>query len=186
MREDSPAAERNREPIAEALAPLLPARGTVLEIASGTGQHVAHLARRFPALAWQPSEADPAALPAIAARATLPNLRPPLLLDVVKDALPAADATLCVNLLHIAPWAATRALLGKAPGALLLVYGPFLRDGVPTAPSNLAFDDDLRARDPRWGLRALEDVAREAARHGWAAPAITEMPAKNLLLAFRR
>ncbi len=186
MREDSPSAERNREPIAAALAPLLPTRGTVLEIASGTGQHAWHLARRFPALRWQPSEADPEALPAIAARPPLPNLLPPLRLDVLADALPAADATLCVNLLHIAPWAVTQALLARAPGALLLIYGPFLRADRPTAPSNLAFDADLRARNPAWGLRALEAVAVEAARHGWSAPAVTEMPANNLLLALRR
>lgn len=187
MREDSPAAERNRGPIAEALAPILPARGTVLEIASGTGQHAAHLARRFPHLAWQPTEADPAAIPLIAARATgLPNLRPPLLLDVAADPLPAAAATLCVNMLHIAPWAAGRALLAKAPGALLVLYGPFFRAGVPTAASNIAFDVDLRARDPAWGLRALEAVAEEAARHGWGAPAVAELPANNLLVSFRR
>lgn len=187
MREDSPAAERNRAPIADALAPLLPPRGIVLEVASGTGQHAEHLARRFPALAWQPTEADPAAIPAIAARAAaLPNLRPPLLLDVARDALPAADATLCVNMIHIAPWATGLALLAKAPGALLVLYGPFLRDGVATAESNLAFDADLRARDPAWGLRALEAVAAAAARHGWGAPAVAELPANNLLVAFRR
>ncbi|MFL1462653.1 DUF938 domain-containing protein [Roseococcus sp. DSY-14] len=189
MREDSPAAERNRGPIAEALAPLLPPGGTVLEVASGTGQHAALLARRFPALCWQPSEADPAALAPLAARvrdAALPNLRPPLRLDVLSDALPAAAATLCINLLHIAPWAATQALVAKAPGALLLLYGPFLRAGLPTAPSNLAFDAELRGRDPGWGLRRLEDVAAEAAHHGWRPPAVTEMPANNLLLSFRR
>lgn len=189
MREDSPAAERNRGPIAEALAGLLPARGAVLEVASGTGQHAAHLARRFPALLWQPSEPDPEALPALAARVravALPNLRPPLRLDVLADALPAAEATLCINMIHIAPWAAGQALLAKAPGALLVLYGPFLRAGVPTAPSNLAFDEDLRARDPAWGLRRLEEVAQEAARHGWGRPVVTEMPANNLLVGFRR
>ncbi len=187
MREDSPAAERNREPIADALASVLPARGTVLEVASGTGQHAWHLARRFPHLLWQPSEADPEALRAIAARPRLPNLRPPLALDVLGRApFPRAEAVLCINMIHIAPWAATEALLRRAPGSLLVLYGPFLRAGVPTAPSNIAFDVDLRARDPRWGLRHLEEVTALAARHGYAPPAVTELPANNLLVTLRR
>lgn len=186
MREDSPAAERNREPIAEALAPLLPARGTVLEVASGTGQHAEHLARRFPQLLWQPSERDPVGRAVIAARLPQPNRLPPLALDVLVDALPPADAVLCINMIHIAPWAAAEALFAKAGGGLLVLYGPFLRAGVETAPSNLAFDEALRARDPLWGLRRLEDVAALAGRHGYAPPGVTEMPANNLLLSFRR
>ncbi|MCW8086722.1 DUF938 domain-containing protein [Sabulicella glaciei] len=190
MKRESPAAQRNREPIAEALAPLLPPRGTVLEVASGSGEHAVHLARRFPHLLWQPSDPDGEARASIALyvkEAGLPNLRPPVALDAAGDApFPPADAVLCINMIHIAPWEACEGLLRKAPGGSLFLYSPFVRDGVPTAPSNIAFDADLRARDPRWGVRRLEDVAALAAQHGWGPPAVTGMPANNLLVAFRR
>ncbi|WP_207538078.1 DUF938 domain-containing protein [Sabulicella rubraurantiaca] len=190
MKRESPAAQRNRDPIAEALVPLLPARGVVLEVASGSGEHAVHLARRFPHLLWQPSDPDGEARASIALyvrEAGLPNLRPPLALDAAGEAsFPRAEAVLCINMIHIAPWAACEGLFRKAPGGLLFLYGPFFRDGVLTAPSNLAFDQDLRERDPRWGVRRLEDVAALAARNGWGSPEVTEMPANNLLVAFRR
>ncbi|MCU0945927.1 MAG: class I SAM-dependent methyltransferase [Rubritepida sp.] len=189
----SPSVERNRAAIAAAIGPLLPAAGVVLEIASGSGEHALHLARAFPQLDWQPSDPDAEARASIAAwRAAEgpPNLRAPLALDAAGPApFPPAAAVLCINMIHIAPWAAARGLLAKAagclaPGAPLILYGPFLRAGVATAPSNLAFDDDLRARNPAWGLRHLDTLA--AAADGFGAPAVIAMPANNLLVAFRR
>jgi len=190
----SPAAARNRAPIAAALPDLLPAFGLVLEIASGSGEHALHFARSFPHLTWQPSDPDPEARASIAAwrAAEGPaNLRPPLALDAAGAVpFPAADAVLCINMLHIAPWAATLGLLAKAaaalpPGGPLIIYGPFLRAGVATAPSNLAFDVALRSENPAWGLRALEAVAAAAAP-GLALDRVVEMPANNLLVALRR
>ena len=169
-------------------------RGLVLEIASGSGEHALHFARRFPRLAFQPSDPDAEARASIAAHANdagLPNLRPPLALDVLADApFPPAGAVLCINMIHIAPWAATAGLLRHAAGALppgspLILYGPFRRDGVPTAPSNLDFDASLRARDPLWGLRRLEDVAA-LAEPDFTGLQTVEMPANNLTVVFRR
>lgn len=190
----SAAAERNQGPILALLRRALPARATVLEIASGTGQHAAHFAAAEPGWTWQPSERDAAALPAIAARcAGLPNVPPPLQLDLL--ALPAApgrfDAAYCANLLHIAPWPVCAALMRAAAnllqaGGLLVVYGPFVVDGEPTAPSNLAFDADLRARDPAWGLRRLADVVDAARAEDLAFEQRFAMPANNLTLQFRR
>lgn len=195
----STAAERNKQPILDALRDLLGERGAALEIASGTGQHAVWFAAALEAWVWQPTDADARALPAIAARIThsgLPNLRPPVLLDVMSTPRPAADAPFaerfdaifCANMLHIAPPATCAALMQGAarhlrPDGVLITYGPYLEDG-PVAPSNEAFDRSLRARDPAWGIRRLDDVVREAARSGLALRARRRMPANNLLLVF--
>jgi SAM-dependent methyltransferase len=191
----SPAAERNRGPILAALRTLLPAQAHVLEIAAGTGQHAEHFAAAEPGWRWQPTEANADALSAIAARtAALPNVAAPIVLDVLhwpsRPELPAFDAVYCANLLHIAPWAACPALMQGAarllkPGGLLAIYGPFVLDDQPTAPSNLAFDADLRGRNPAWGLRRLADVAQQAEAAGMALAQRIALPANNLLLAFR-
>ena len=190
----APAVARNKVPITEALARHLPASGLVLEIASGSGEHALHFAAHFPALSFQPSDSDAAALASIAAwreEARLPNLLPPLMLDVMADAWPirTADAVLCINMIHIAPWEATAALIGGAAeilrsNGILFLYGPFKRGGEHTAPSNAAFDDSLRAQDARWGVRDLEEVTRAASAAGFAAPAVEAMPANNLSLVF--
>ncbi|WP_458095073.1 DUF938 domain-containing protein [Roseomonas sp. WA12] len=193
-RRHAPAAARNRDPILATLRPLLPARGLVLEIASGTGEHAAHLAAALPHLTFQPSDPDSASRASIDAWcAGLPNIRSALALDAATPDWPiaAADAVLCINMIHIAPWPATPGLMQGAaarlpPGAPLLLYGPFRRNGRHTAPSNAAFDESLRARNPEWGVRDLETVAATAAEHGFSAPDIHEMPANNLILAFRR
>lgn len=193
----APATLRNRQPLLEVLRPRLPDSGLLLEIASGSGEHAVFLADALPGLTFQPSDPDEAALASIrawAAEATLPNLRPPLQLDAADpDAWPAlrADAMLCVNMIHIAPWAAAVGLFTGAgrllrAGSPLFLYGPYRRGGRHTADSNAAFDADLRARNPQWGVRDLEVVADLAASHGFSAPEIIEMPANNLTLAFRR
>lgn len=188
----APSVARNRDPIAATLRDMLPASGLVLEVASGSGEHALHLARAFPALRFQPTDPSAEALASIAAwrEAEGPaNLLPPLRLDVLEEApFPAAQAVLCINMIHIAPWAATLGLLrgaagALAPGAPLILYGPYLRAGVPTAEGNLAFDADLRARNPKWGIRALEDVA--AAAPDFALERVVEMPANNLTVLFR-
>ncbi len=187
----SPSVERNRGPVLRALRRFLPERGVLLEVASGSGEHAAAIAAAFPGLTVQPSDPDPAACASADAWcATLPNARPALRLDAA-EAWPElrVDAVLCINMAHISPWSATLGLLDGAarvlkPDAPLILYGPFLQDSVPTAPGNLAFDADLRARDPAWGLRRLEEVAA-AARH-FGPPELLEMPANNLLVAFRR
>lgn len=191
----SPAAERNAQPILAALVARLPQRACVLEVASGTGQHGACFAAAQPGWTWQPSEAASAALPAVAARcAGLPAVQAPLLLDVTAAPWPCAtaafDAVYTANLLHIAPWATTGALMaGSAlclkPGGLLLVYGPFVVQGEPLAQSNAAFDADLRARNPAWGLRALQAVVQAAAASSFTFAERLPMPANNQLLCFR-
>lgn len=196
MKRSSPAAERNREPIARVLADVLPRQGRVLEVASGTGEHIAYFARAFPDMVWQPSDGDLDALNSIeayVADAGLANLRPPVLLDAASSSWPvaAADAVLCINMVHISRWAATEGLMQGAgrlltAGAPLVLYGPYRRAGVATAPSNEGFDQSLKARDERWGLRTLEDVAAEAARHGLALDHVVEMPANNLSIVFRK
>ncbi len=196
LRLHSPAAERNAAPILAALQRRLPARGTLLEIASGTGQHAAAFAAALPGWRWLPTDADARVLASIAAWCTgLPNVEPPRMLDVAAEPwadLPAAlDAVWCANLIHIAPWPVTGALMRgaarhMAPWGQLLTYGPYLEEGVPAAPSNLAFDADLRARNPAWGLRRLDEVAAEAAAAGLALHERLEMPANNLLLAWVR
>jgi hypothetical protein len=187
---------RNAEPIAAVLADLLPPQGLVLEVASGTGEHVLHFARRFPALDWQPSDPDPVALRSIEAwrsGAGLGNLRPPIRLDASEAGWPtkAADAIMCINMVHISPWAATEGLMRGAAlllrsGAPLILYGAYRRAGVSTAPSNEAFDRSLRSRNPAWGLRDLETVQGEAEANGLTLEAVHEMPANNLILVFRR
>jgi hypothetical protein len=193
-RREAPAAARNRDPILAALRPLLPASGLVLEVASGSGEHALHFAQALPGLVFQPSDPDADARASIDAWcAGQPNIRPALALDAMGAAWPLAqaDAVLCINMIHIAPWAATLGLMRGAAallatGAPLVLYGPYIRADVATAPSNEDFNASLRARDPSWGLRRLEDVAAEAAQAGFGAPAVTEMPANNLLVAFRR
>lgn len=193
----SAAAERNRQPIVEQLLAWLPARGHALEIASGTGQHAVHFARHLAGWTWQPTDADAQARASIAAwrdAVQLPNLRPPCPLDVLADAWPvdaAPDAVFCANLIHIAPWAACLGLLRGAarhlaPQGCLMLYGPFLIDGVATAPSNLAFDADLRQRNPAWGVRRLGDVEAAAAAVGLALAQRADLPAHNAMLRFVR
>jgi SAM-dependent methyltransferase len=195
----APATLRNRDPILAELRRVLPDRGVVLEIASGTGEHVAYFAARMPALEWQPSDADPDSLSSIAAwSATVPeaHIRPPVVLDVretLADPGLFAGTTAIVNanMVHIAPWAACEGLMRVAhtvlgPGGVLFLYGPYRRDGHHTAPSNAAFDEDLRARDPAWGVRDLEDVARLAGEHGLEHVETVSMPANNLSVIFRR
>ena len=192
----APAAARNRDPILAALRPRLPAAGLVLEVASGSGEHAIHLAAALPALTFQPSDPDPSARASIdawAAEAGLANIRPALALDAAAADWPAvaADAVVCINMIHIAPWAACEGLVRGAArllpaGGPLILYGPYRRDGRHTAPSNAAFDADLRARDPAWGVRDLEAVAALAAGRGFGPPEAVEMPANNLTVIFRR
>ena len=193
----SPSTARNREPILEVLAPRLPARGLVLEIAAGAGEHAAHAAAALPHLQWQPTDPDPEALISIAAwrdHAALPNLLPPLRLDAADpDSWPVAqaDAVVNINMIHISPWSATQGLLTGAgrllpSGGLLYLYGPYLEADVETAPSNQAFDLSLKDRNPAWGLRHLDDVVALAARNSLTLAERIAMPANNLSLIFRK
>ena len=192
VKRQAPAAARNVGPIGDVLADWLPPAGRVLEIASGTGEHALAFARRFPNLEWQPTDPDPDALASIAAwvEEGPANLKSPVQLDVCGDwRVDRADAVLCINMVHIAPWAASLGLLDGAAhvlgsGASLILYGPWLQAGVPTAPSNLAFDVSLRDRDPRWGLRLVEDFADEAAARGFRLAERRPMPSNNLMLLF--
>ena len=193
---ESPAAERNKQPILDAIRPWLPAAGTVLEIASGTGQHVVHFARALPALDWQPTEPDARLLEAVTRRvssAGLANLRVPLRLDVLESDWPVepAAAVVCINMIHIAPWAATEALIRGAArvlasGGPLCLYGPFRRGGRHTAPSNEAFDQSLRARNAEWGVRDLDEVERCARRCGFELAEVVSMPANNFTVVLTR
>lgn len=195
-RRSAPAALRNREPIAGVLAEWLPERGVVLEVASGTGEHAVYLAERFPDLEWQPTDSHPDACASIAAwrdGSALPNIREPLVLDAASPDWPVerADALLNINMVHISPWASALGLLDGAqhilpPGAPLILYGPWLMDEIDTAPSNLAFDADLKRRNPQWGLRRVEDFAAAAAERGFELEATRPMPANNLMLLWRR
>ncbi len=195
----SPSSERNKAPILEVLREWLPRTGTVLEIASGTGQHAVHFAAALPGLVWQPSDPDASArgtIEARRARAGLPNLREALALDageVEAKAWPTGgiDAIVCINMAHISPWDATLGLLARGAGLLpaagvLVFYGPWLQKDVETAPGNLAFDADLRARDRRWGLRDVDALADAASTHGFDAIARIAMPANNLCVVLRR
>ena len=194
-RRSAPAALRNREPIAEVLKDWLPSTGLVLEVASGTGEHAALFAERFPNLEWQPSDVDPDALRSIRAwrdEARLPNLRDPLRLDAASAEWPIAkaDAVLSINMVHISPWTSALGLMEGAArllsgGGALILYGPWLKDDVPTADSNMAFDADLRRRDPQWGLRRVEDFAAAAAERGLVLQEVRAMPANNLMLLLR-
>jgi hypothetical protein len=191
----SPAADRNKEPILACLRATLAAHGAALEIASGTGQHAIWFAASMPGWTWQPTEADAAMLPAIGGRIAqcgLANVLPPLQLDVTLAWPPLPrrfDAIYCANMLHIAPWEACPALMAGAarhlaPGGMLITYGPYFEEGVPPAASNLAFDASLRARDPSWGIRKLEDVSAQARHSGLVLAQRHPMPANNLLLVF--
>jgi hypothetical protein len=192
----APAAARNRAPILAELRTILRNPGLVLEIASGTGEHGVWYSQALPWLTWQPSDRDADALASIAAwreTARLPNLLPPLLLDTSAVSWPVAraDAIVAINMVHIAPWSAVLGLFAGAErvlpaGGLLYLYGPFRENGLHTTPSNAAFDADLRARNPDWGVRDLNDLTALAARHGMAAPDRIAMPANNLSLVFRR
>ena len=193
----SPASERNKGPILEQLLRFLPEDASVLEIASGTGQHVAHFAAALPRSSWQPTDADPANLLTIAARCdgqSLYNVHAPVELDV-HDALWRVpddfDAVVCINMIHIAPWSATPALLAgarrvlRADGPrLLFLYGPYREGGRHTTPSNEDFDTSLRTRNPAWGVRDLETVTTLAGEHGFRRLTLERLPANNLLLAF--
>ena len=198
----SSAAERNRQPILQTLQALLPASGTALEIASGSGQHAAYFAAALPSWTWQPSDAQPDHwddIQAVCAAAGVANVRPPVLLDVLNTHWPQSgmafsapfDLIYCANMLHIAPWACCAGLMQGAARHLtaqgqLVTYGPYIEDGVATAPSNLAFDASLRQRNPAWGIRYLNAVVAEAARAGLRLSARHALPANNLLLVFER
>jgi hypothetical protein len=195
-RRSAPAAQRNRDPILAVLRSCLPPAGLILEIASGSGEHVVHFAGDLPHLTFQPSDPDAAARASIdahAAAAEAANVRPAILIDAATPDWPVAhaDAILCINMIHISPWASTLGLARGAgrlipPGGVLFLYGPYRRGGAHTAPSNEAFDQSLRERSPEWGVRDLEAVTALAAAGGFAAPEIHDMPANNLSLVFRR
>jgi SAM-dependent methyltransferase len=193
----APAAERNKEPILAVLTTLLPPTGTVLEIASGTGQHVVHFARALPHLQWLPSDVSAEALGSIKAwleSEQLPNVAPPIRIDVLDRPWPVngpLDAIVCVNLIHISPWPVTAALFAGAgetlrEAGIVYLYGPYKRQGRHTAPSNDAFDRSLRAQDPAWGVRNLEDVIDTASGAGFEYVTTVQMPANNLSVAFRK
>ena len=194
LKQSSPAAVRNREPIRDVLARHLPRAGRVLTIAEGSGEHAIYFARSFPALTWLPTDRDDAALASIEAwraEAALDNLLPATKLDVTTDSWPVdhVDAITCINMVHIAPWEAAIGLFAGAArilarDALLYLYGPFRFDGAFTAPSNEAFDASLRSRDPRWGVRDVRDLERAASN--FALRDIVAMPANNHSLVFRR
>ena len=199
----SPAAENNKQVILDVLRQVLPESGRALEIASGTGQHVSWFASHLPQWRWQPTDANAAALPSIGAytrQQNLVNVLAPLLLDVtVEPWLPADphtgtalfDAIYCANMLHISPWASAVALMQGcarhlSPNGVLVTYGPYLEDELPTAPSNLAFDTSLRARNPAWGIRRREELQQLAAQHGLRLAARHVMPVNNLTLVWAR
>jgi len=196
MRREAPSAARNRQPILDVLRPHLPAEGLVLEIASGSGEHTMHFAAALPGLTFQPSDSNADARASIddwTETLGLKNVRPAIDLDAASQEWPvkSADAIVCINMIHISPWQATLGLVAGAArllpsGGLLYTYGPYHRDGRPTAPSNAEFDTDLRRRDPAWGIRNLEDIVALATSMGFDALNIVEMPANNLSLLFRR
>jgi SAM-dependent methyltransferase len=192
----SPSAERNKGPIAEILMRVLPAQGEVLEVSSGTGQHVRHFAQALPHIRWQPTERDPDSLKSIASwlgQPPPPNVNPPLGLDVYDASWPAHDVAgvVCINMIHIAAPSAAEALMRGAgdviaPGGILFLYGPYRRQGRHTSPSNEVFDARLKARDPEWGVRNLEDVVHLASIVGLELEQTHDMPANNLALVFRK
>ena len=195
-RETAPSPERNKQPILEVLARVLPPRGLVLEIGSGTGQHVAYFAKALPALTFQPSEMDVERHPSIeawVATGSLSNVKPPLAMDVTKRPwlVSAADAIVCINVIHISPWEATLALMAGAgmilpAGGVLVTYGPYMRGGTHTSQSNEAFDASLRARNPLWGVRDVDKVAKVARNEGLALEKAVPMPANNFTLVWRK
>lgn len=192
----APATERNRDAITAVLADALPSSGTVLEIASGTGEHIVHFARAFPQLHWQPSDYDEAGFASVAAWSAdsgLANISPPVRIDASAKEWPVskAGAIICINMVHIAPWAATQGLFAGAarllpPEGLLYLYGPYRQAGIATAESNEAFDLSLKTRNPEWGLRLVEDVVALAEANGLCLDNRIPMPANNLSLLFRK
>ena len=194
VRKHAPATLRNRDAIVEQLMEILPVTGLVLEIASGSGEHCAYFAHEMCGHSWQPSDPDPTALASIAAWTQgLGNVRLPLMIDAAAPVWPveAADAVLCINMVHISPWEASLGLLAGCARILnkdsaLVLYGPYRRHGIPTAPSNEAFDESLRARDPDWGLRQVEDMTAAAEAQGFTLDRLVEMPANNLMLVYRK
>jgi len=196
LRRYAPATLRNRDAILGVLRGVLPSTGITLEIASGTGEHIVHFAQAFPGLTFQPSDPSDDALQSIAAWSQengQPNVLPPVMLDAASDRWPvdAADAILCINMIHIAPWRATEGLMRGAArllrtGAPIYLYGPYRQANVATAPSNEAFDASLKATNTEWGLRDLETIAVLAQANGFSQPVVTAMPANNLSVVFRR
>ena len=192
---DNPAAERNKEPILNVLRDILPRKGLVLEIASGTGQHVVHFAKELPELNWQPTDKDEASTDSIMVRVResgLDNIIKPILLDVRHIPWPIdhSDAILCINMIHISPWAATEALFTNANQALsssgiLYLYGPYRQSGRHNSATNESFDISLQSRNPEWGVRDLEAIVELAKAQGFSLENATEMPANNLSVAFR-
>lgn len=193
----SPSTARNTAPILAVLKAHMPARGRVLEVACGTGEHALAFSTALPGLAWTPSDPDQAAVASAEAwRADGPdNLQPALRLDATDPTTwpdGPFEAMFCANMIHISPWAATEGLMRLAgqvllnPGGLLVTYGPYRETDVETAPSNLAFDESLKDRDPAWGLRDRDDVVQAALDQGLALTRRVEMPANNLMLLFRR
>ncbi len=196
-RQYAPSAARNCGPIWEVLRPHLPAHGLALEVASGSGEHTVHFARAsVPELVYQPSDPDPlarASIDAWAVASGLANIRPAIALDAAADVWPieCVDVVICINMIHISPWSATVGLMrgaGRvlAASGLLFLYGPYRRGGRHMAPSNQAFDQDLRRRNSEWGVRDLEGVSDLAGRAGFGPPAVAQMPANNLSVLFRR
>jgi SAM-dependent methyltransferase len=195
-RQYRPHVARNRDPILAVLRRVLLPKGLVLEVASGSGEHAAYFAAKLPTLNWQPTDPDPEALASVAAHCTATgvlNLLPPLPLDVMSEQWPVerADAVICCNMIHIAPWAACEGLVAGAartltPSGLLYLYGPYKIGGEHTAPSNRNFDLDLRARNPQWGIRDLDEVTALAERRGFSLAETVQMPANNLSVIFRR
>lgn len=197
MKKHAPATLRNRGAILAVLRNELPSAGRVLEIAAGSGEHAVFFASALPDLTWAPSDPSPDALASIAAyreEAGLANLDPPVALDASAQEWPVlqADAMVCINMIHISQWEATEGLfrgaasLSTATDAPLILYGPYFEPGVAPAPSNLQFDESLRARDPSWGIRSLEDIDALGAQHGFVRAARYDMPANNLTLVYRR
>jgi hypothetical protein len=192
----APAADRNGEAIRDVLAPLLPAQGLVLELAAGTGQHAVMFARSFPNVTWQPTDRDPDAVANIAAHrdeSNLPNLLPPLELDVALDpwSVERADFLICIDMVHAVPIETVHAMFAGAArvlsaNAVLYLYGPYRFHGVFTAPSNAELDRSLRARDPAWGVRDIRELTVAATRNGLALERTIAMPANNHSLVFRR
>ena len=193
----APSTARNRQPILDVLGPRLPPNGRVLEVASGAGEHAMFLAAALPGVTWQPTDRDAEALTSIAAwrqASGLANIAAPIRLDAAdQTSWPAGpfEAVVCINMIHIAPWAATQGLIAGAarvltPGGRLFLYGPYLEAGVATAPGNLSFNESLKSRDPAWGIRDLGDVTALAAGHGLVFAERIAMPANNLTVAFEK
>ncbi|GAA0472511.1 DUF938 domain-containing protein [Parasphingorhabdus litoris] len=192
----APATLRNRDAIVQVLRGILPDSGTVLEIASGTGEHAVYFGEKFPGLTWQPSDPDPDGCRSVAAwtkRAGVGNVLPPLQLDAEAASwdIEKPATILCINMVHIAPWEASIGLFEKAakllsPGRSLYLYGPYFRGDAPTAQGNLDFDRSLKSRDLRWGIREVDDMDGLAKENGFTRTDLVEMPANNLSLLYRR